>query len=224
MEEHMAAVGNKIKVITFNELMEMDIPQREHLITPWLRERESALIYAAPGVGKSFFALSLSLAVAGGGELVSHWSAPQAKRVLYLDGEMPLDDIRDRTMMLAAGAAPEVRKLLGRNLSFAARQGQNCEVEFYDLAKEPTRDALLEYAVKNRFALVVLDNLSTLATIEDENAASAFNDTVRFLLSLKQAGIACVLVHHSGKNASSYRGSSKIATTFVTAHRGLDKI
>ena len=59
-----------------------------------------------------------------------------------------------------------------------------------------------------------MDNLSTLTSFNDENSASDFNDIVKFLLRLKQEGIACLLVHHSNKGGESYRGSSKIATTF----------
>lgn len=76
------------------------------------------------------------------------------------------------------------------------------------------RDAIINTVRKVGAELIVLDNFSTLATIEDENAASSFNAPIAFLLKLKQAGSACLLVHHSGKSGNSYRGSSKIATTF----------
>jgi hypothetical protein len=62
--------------------------------------------------------------------------------------------------------------------------------------------------------LVILDNFSVLAGVSDENDAAAMQPVLTFLLRMKQAGIATVLVHHSGKNGADYRGSSKIATTF----------
>jgi RecA-family ATPase len=58
------------------------------------------MVYADTGVGKSMFALSAALAVAGGGEFLG-WK-PEEKpdgsgwRVLYVDGEMHVTDIQER--------------------------------------------------------------------------------------------------------------------------------
>lgn len=201
------------QTINVADLLALDLPPREDLVSPWLREGESMMLYAEPGVGKSFVALALALAVAGGGRLLDRWTAPRPRRVLYVDGEMPLDDIRDRVALLmpAAGGDGEA---IRRNLHFMARHRQSPDTAFIDLAREDSREALLTYAQENKIDLIILDNLSTLATIDDENAASAFNAPVAFLLRLKQCGLACLLVHHSNKGGKSYRGSCKIATTF----------
>jgi hypothetical protein len=61
---------------------------------------------------------------------------------------------------------------------------------------------------------VILDNFSTLAEVDDENAASAMSPVLSFLLRMKAAGIATILVHHSGKSGESYRESSKLEATF----------
>lgn len=62
-----------IRTCSFQELMEMDLPRREHLIIPWLRQGESTMVFAAPGVGKSLFALDIALSVAGGGKCIGLW-------------------------------------------------------------------------------------------------------------------------------------------------------
>ena len=62
--------------------------------------------------------------------------------------------------------------------------------------------------------LIILDNFSTLAEVADENEASAMTPVLAFLLRLKQEGRARILVHHSGKSRETFRGSSKLATTF----------
>lgn len=70
------------------------------MLRPWLREHESCLLYSDAGVGKSLFALSAALAVAGNGSFLG-WK-PDAKadgndwRVLYADGEMHMGDIQER--------------------------------------------------------------------------------------------------------------------------------
>lgn len=201
------------QTISLGELFELDIPKREHLITPWMRQGESVMVYAAPGVGKTLFAMSLALAVAGGGILLNTWQAGTPRKVLYIDGEMPMDDIKERARLLLPSAGGSSEAASG-NLHIMARQHQAADAWFIDLAQEASQRHIIEQATRDGIELVILDNLSTLATIEDENAASAFNDTIKFLLKMKQAGIACLLVHHAGKASASYRGSSKIATTF----------
>jgi hypothetical protein len=36
---------------TLGELLDTPIPERQHILRPWLREHESCLLYAATGVG-----------------------------------------------------------------------------------------------------------------------------------------------------------------------------
>ncbi len=204
--------GEGLHPLTLGALRGLKLPKRENLL-PWLRQGESAMVFAPTGLGKSLFALSLALAVAGGGRFIDWWNAPKARRVLFVDGEMPLDDIQARvdTLQPCAGGNCEA---IAANLHIMNRQYQPGGVAYVDLAEEASREALVRHVKKHEIDLVILDNLSTLATIDGENSASAFNDTVAFLLRLKQEGIACLLVHHSGKSGESYRGSSKIATTF----------
>jgi hypothetical protein len=56
-----------LRMPTLGELLKRDIPERQCLLRPWLREHESCLLYTATGVGKPLFALSAALAVAGKG-------------------------------------------------------------------------------------------------------------------------------------------------------------
>lgn len=240
--------GHPIKTCTLRELMEMQLPHRRHLVIPWLRQGESSMIFAAPGVGKSLFALDIALSVAGGGKALGVWQAgagdskteggqrekaPEATRdsnaetapcgwkVLYVDGEMPLDDIRDRANMLMQGKIQQEdgfdREQAGQNLHFMARHQQDdILADFVDLADADSRRNLLARIQRERIDLVILDNLSTLAAFEDENAASSFNGPVDFLQRLKSIGTACILVHHTNKGGEEFRGSSRIATTFET--------
>ena len=221
---------------TLQELLAMNLPRREHLLVPWLRQGESSMVYAAPGVGKSLFALDVALSVAGGGMCLGLWevggrdadsssgdtSRENGWKVLYVDGEMPLDDIRDRVRMLAAGKMQQKdstfsHERAARNLTFMARHKQeDALADFVNLADEDSRLVLLEKIQRDGFDLVILDNLSTLAMFDDENAASSFNGPVDFLQRLKSMGVACLLVHHTNKSGEQFRGSTKIATTFET--------
>ena len=210
---NLIQLGKRPTTISLGGLLRKQLPEREHLVLPWLRQQESAMVFAAPGVGKSLFAMSLALSVAGGGKALGKWDAPRARRVLYVDGEMPTDDIQERAKLLMPSVGGDAEKM-EKNLHILARQEQGGGRIFPDLSDEKGRETLLFLAKRGGAELIILDNLSTLTSFNDENAASDFNDIVKFLLRLKQEGIACLLVHHSNKCGESYRGSSKIATTF----------
>jgi hypothetical protein len=123
---------NVLKAPTLHQLLRTTFAERQYLLFPWLREQESCMVYADTGVGKSLFALSAALAVAGGGEYLD-WK-PQERangdgwRVLYIDGEMHIGDIKERAKMLMH-AVPKVNKEEATaNLRFLARQHQDAKV------------------------------------------------------------------------------------------------
>lgn len=216
----MSMNSGTFHIPTIGEILDHEFPPRGDLVAPWLKEGESALIYAAPGVGKSMFALSLGLAVAGGGKFLD-WEAPKPYRVLFVDGEMPMDTIKERSELLLKALPGVDHSLIRENLHVFARQFQDASVTFPNLAT-PEGQADLEKQAMG-FDLVILDNLSTLANVEDENASKAFQPIVGYLMRMKQLGQACILIHHSGKKSSTYRGSSMLATTFEVI-LGLEKL
>ena len=211
---------HRLKLPTLGQLLEARFKQRQFLLAPWLREQENCMVYAASGVGKSLFALSAALAVAGGGEFLG-WQ-PEARqggegwRVLYVDGEMHIADIQDRARQLRDGIWSLDKAAANQNLRFLARQHQDAGVEFPSITEGAGQAFILEQAKQQNVDLVVLDNFSTLGDVEDENAASSFNAIQQFMLQLKVQGIATMLVHHTGKAEDNFRGSSKLAATFET--------
>lgn len=202
-----------LRTMTLAQLLEHQFPAREDLVAPWLRQGESAMLWAPPGLGKTMLALTLALAVAGGGTVLG-WTSPQPRPVLYVDGEMHIQDLRDRLAMLSGTVSGLDVAAAGGNLTILSRQGQGADVRFPDLTKEADQDEVLRQAAGTDAALVICDNFSTLAEVADENEAAAMSPVLTFLLRMKQAGRATILVHHSDKTGANYRGSSKLATTF----------
>ncbi len=203
-----------LKTRTLEALLRAEFPPRHYLLAPWLRQGESAMLWAAAGVGKTQVALTMALAVAGGGAFLG-WSSAVPRRVLLVDGEMSIEDLQARLAMLAGTIAGFDPVAAGRNLRVVSRQDQGTQAgDFPDLAAEAGQREIVRQAELHGAELILLDNLSTLATLDDENEASAMNPVLNFLLELKARRLACVLVHHSGKSGTTYRGSSKLATTF----------
>jgi AAA domain len=211
-------VSSDLRMPTLGQLLKLTIPERRCVLRPWLREHESCLLYAATGVGKSLFALTAALAVAGNGSFFG-WK-PDTKadgadwRVLYVDGEMHIGDIQERARILM-DAVPDINRTKAQsNLQFLARQHQDPAVDFPEITDaEQGQQRILEKVLDGKFDLVVLDNFSTLGRVPDENAASSFDDIQSFLMKLKK-NVATILVHHTGKAETTYRGSTKLAATF----------
>lgn len=209
----MANAPPCLKPRTLGNLLDADMPVRGWLLQPWLREQESAMVWAAAGVGKTMLTLSIALAIAGGGKLLG-WEAATPRRVLLVDGEMPEDDLRDRLHLLKGTVEGLDLEAARRNLTILARHGQNPDAPFPDFGDPGQHGEIARLIREHDPALVILDNLSTLATLDDENSASATQPVTRLLTRLKQERVAVIAVHHSGKAGAGFRGSSMLATTF----------
>jgi RecA-family ATPase len=81
-------------------LSKLDVPSREPILGEWFREGDLGLIYGPRGLGKTWLAMYLGLQCAEGGQAAT-WTVHKPRPVLYLDGEMPLDGIRERDTALA---------------------------------------------------------------------------------------------------------------------------
>ncbi len=216
----------RLRTRTLADLLAVPLPVQQPLLDGLLKEGQSLMLWAAPGVGKTMVALSMALAVAGGGQFLA-WKAPAPKKVLYVDGEMHLGDLQERLRdLMGAVKGLDEREVKG-NLVVMARQDQDPDTDFPDIAAEPGQDEIFTRVVGGKFDLVILDNFSVLAQVNDENDAAAMAPVLAFLMRLKQANKAAILVHHSGKGGNDYRGSSKLATTFeviagLTAATGIE--
>jgi CRP-like cAMP-binding protein len=218
LEHCQMAVSNLSKLNKYNAktLLEKDFKVRETVIDPWLRTEETAVIWAPSGVGKTMLCLSIALAVAGGGALAD-WKAPTPRKVIYIDGEMNQQDIRDRIKMLTDNEAVTLTSVdtALENLTIIARQAQAIGTDFFDITDKDTQTEILKMARQGNVGLIILDNFTTLSDdLSDENDATQFKRVLDFFLQMKRAGIATILVHHANKGGKSMRGSTALETTF----------
>ena len=194
-----------------------EIRPREMLLDPILPEQGLAMLYSYRGIGKTFLALGIACAVAGGGRFL-RWSAPRPRRVLYVDGELPASTLRERTAMILAGIentepGPDMLRIVTPDL-------QECPMP--DLAT-PQGQQLLEPHLAS-IDLLVLDNLSALCRDGNENEGEGWLPVQEWVLGLRKRGIAVLFVHHAGKNKSQ-RGTSRredLLDTVVTLRHPAD--
>jgi hypothetical protein len=205
-----------IQPLDLHQFLQMKLPPRRLMLTPWLSEKAIAMIYAPRGVGKTLFSLSAGYAVASGNSFL-HWSAPEPRRVLYIDGEMPTVDMQLRLATIVAGCERDADPSFFRMLSAdASEQG------LPDLA---TRDGQIAFddAIGDA-ELVILDNISTLVRAGKENEAESWASVQDWALAHRRGGRALLFVHHAGKGGAQ-RGTSKredVLDTIVALRRPSD--
>lgn len=216
MNAPVAIPAKGLRKITAGQLLDRNFPAREFAIDPWLRTGESALIWAATGVGKTWLTLSLALAMAGAGK-VWEWSSPKPRKVLLIDGEMNVQDLQERMRKLLdeGGVRDFDMEALRSNLLLMPRQFQDPRADFYDIASPESQERILKQMEEARAEVVIIDNLTTCADgLADENDATAFRSIMGFLLMMKQAGKTAILVHHANKAGTDARGSTALEATF----------
>jgi hypothetical protein len=186
-------------IITSTELASLQLAPRRKLLGDWLCEGDLGFIYAFRGVGKTWLALSIARALSEGSS-VGEWNAHQPVKVLYVDGEMPADLMRARD------------KGLGRDTGDV--EFLNHEVLFdrtpkvLNIVNSEVQRAITKRCIDTGVKVVVLDNLSTLASGMKENDSSDWEMVNNWLLQFRRHKIAVIMVHHAGRNGEA-RGTSK---------------
>ena len=191
-----------LRTITLHDLQAMIIPARVMLLAPIIPAKGLIMAFAQRGIGKTFLGLNIAYAVASGGKFL-RWNAPQARPVLYVDGEMPLEALQERVNMLTQSSDRYLPT--SEHFRFLALDMQPLGVSL-NLAL-PEHQALLEAQIGNA-ELIVFDNLSTLVNGGRENDAESWDSMQSWLLRLRRLGKAVLLIHHAGRGENA-RGTSK---------------
>lgn len=189
-----------LKAISMEEFLLSTLPERDYLLHPVIPEQGIVMLVAKRGIGKTFTALHMSLSVAGGLSLFN-WHAPKARRVLYVDGEMPAISMQERLAALATGMAAPPHAM--QNFSIITPGMQSRPMP--DLATTYGQQALEPFLAG--VDLLVLDNLATLCRTGKENESQSWTPMQTWLLDLRRRGMAVLLVHHAGKSGDQ-RGTS----------------
>jgi putative DNA primase/helicase len=169
-----------LKPIGFDDFLAINMSPREMLLSPILPEGSLAMLYAPRGIGKTLLSLSIGLAVASGSPLL-RWRTPRQRRVLYVDGEMPLVSLQERLRAISIGLGAVIP-----NDGFRVLAADSTENGLSIGSEEGQRaiDPLL-----NGVDLVIFDNLSTLCTNGSESASDAWVPMQNWLLKLRRQGV-----------------------------------
>lgn len=186
--------------VALNDFLLMDLPPREYLLEPWLPKAGICMVYAKRGVGKTFFALEIAMAVAFGDTFLS-FKAPKPARVLYIDGEMPANVMQERLCKIMGRMTPNIE--IQQPLIITPDLQQDF---MPDLSTEEGKDAIRPYT--DNADLIIIDNISTLGGCSKENEAQSWFPFQQLALELRRQGKSVLFIHHAGKSGTQ-RGTSK---------------
>jgi hypothetical protein len=193
-----------LRAVTTGELLTAELKPREMILDPILATQSLAMIYSERGTGKTFFGLGIAIAVATGGNFLD-WTAPTARRVLYVDGELPATTLRDRTLALIEGQEKNGSPLqIAEMLRFVTPDLQTVSMPDFSTSQG---QALIEKLLDGT-ELVIVDNLSALCRTGKENEGESWLPIQEWALRLRQRGISVLFIHHAGKNGAQ-RGTSR---------------
>jgi len=197
--------------LTYKQLKVIDIPPKDFVLEPCIEKQGICFIYAATGVGKTLFALNMAYAIAQGGSFLKY-TCPKPRKVLYIDGEMPISQMQERLSIISATHGDLDYE---DNLSILNPD----KVLPYKIPKiDDTKgqEIYLELIAHNNYEVIVFDNLSVLTSL-DENKAEEWGKLQDWFLHLRAMGKTLLVVHHAGKAKDGYRGSSKMLDCVDTA-------
>lgn len=172
-----------------SELLDRHFFPKRLLLAPILWDGTLTLLYGPRGIGKSFLALGIAWAAATGDRFL-RWQASQPRRVLYIDGELAGTNLQQR--LAALGPPPPELHFLSAGLQ--SRLPDLCA----DEERDPTWDLRLEAGFPE---LLVVDSLSSVIG-ETRNAAERWTRARRWLLRMREIGMAVLVVHHATRDGA----------------------
>ena len=144
----------------------MEIPERPKIVGDWFRDSDLGYIFAPRGIGKTWFAHALIASLTTGRDF-GPWKVSKPVPVALLDGEMPPDAVQERLKSL--GADPSFLVVLSHQFLYDEAERS------FQLSDPEQRSALLIYCREMGIKVLVIDNLSSLSNVP-ENDNDAWTD------------------------------------------------
>ncbi|HVW56726.1 MAG TPA: AAA family ATPase [Rhizobiaceae bacterium] len=192
-------------LLSAKTLAGLDIPPRDMIVVPFIATNSINLMYARRGLGKTWVGLTLAKAIALGEDFLAY-EVPEARPVLFIDGEMPLADLQARVKAIGAGNID--------NFEILSSEILHRDLHALNINREEDRElitAMLDRMAEQgrKPALIIVDNLSSMRMGVEENDNSALDLILLWLLTLRHKGYAILLVHHASKSGDQ-RGASRL--------------
>ena len=188
-------------ILEIGQFCELDLTERQEYLSPWIKEGSIGLISGWRGTGKTWFAMGFLDAISRG-ESFGPWECMVSVPCLLLDGEMPTQDIVERSN--------DLRLTLARENPFyiySDAHANHLGLPRAHLASDTWRQKMKRILITRGVKVWVIDNLASLASGLDENTKKDWDPINSWLLELRFSGISTIMLHHVNKEGGQ-RGTS----------------
>lgn len=170
------------------------------LVTGLWSEQAVGIVGGEPKCCKSFLALDLAVAVAGGVPCLRRFAVPRAGRVLLFAAEDALDIVRRRLEGISAAASVALA-----NLDIQVITAPTLRLDL-----DADRRNLAETVARLQPRLLILDPFVRLHRI-DENASGEVAPLLAYLRELQRRhDVAVLVVHHAKKGGGGVRAGQAL--------------
>jgi AAA domain len=181
--------------LTARAWMEKEIPPRDHLLGGVMCTTSRWFIFGETGIGKTLVGMTLGGAVAAGANFL-HWAGQRKARVMYLDGELPIETFKERIELLVKRYGPDI-EFYGYNREDLGDEG------LPPLNTEYGQAWLRREIVAIKPDLIIFDSIMCLlfGSMLDEATWMPMRPFVRWLTANH---IAQIWLHHANDSGKSF--------------------
>ncbi|MEQ8510443.1 MAG: AAA family ATPase [Rhodospirillaceae bacterium] len=185
------------------DFLKLPAPPRTPILGDWLTVGSLTLISSESGVGKSMLGLAIAHSIASGRNFIG-WQCDHARRVLYVEGELPRNMVQDRITALNGtyGAPPP-------------DMWRVADLEGYhpmpNLSTIEGRQIIDDWIEEFKPDVIFIDSLATLILLEglDPNTEESWLPIQKWALEHRKAGRSVVFFHHTNKAGAQSGTKSK---------------
>ena len=213
----------KERIPTFNpmdlsQLIDIDFPPIDWLVDDFIARGDFILCSGQPKIGKSLVWFQLMLHLSRGINFAQLRIA-RPQRVYYVDAEMSAQVMQQRLKLY------DDQPHIG-NKNFLYENCLSSPVRFL-LTTEEQQDELVAKCLDEKIDILVLDNLFSLAKIDDWNKPAEYLDKLNPLIKkLREKKITTVLIDHVNKNGEAFGSQAKLVAidTLMILERDEDEV
>jgi putative DNA primase/helicase len=188
------------------QLPGLELPEQIDWLPPLVRSGSLGMVFAKAGVGKSYFCFWFAAAVACGGNFLKWSGQGLPARVLYVDGEMGIHEVRRRFCEII-GKPGYQSEFIKTSTTFLTPESFPNQI--VAPINSDTGQAFYSEAMQTQDVLF-LDNYCALTQRTGRQSDEEVWAKVQtWLTGLRAAGKCVVLVHHAGKSGDQLGTSTK---------------
>jgi hypothetical protein len=196
---------------------EKEISEPERLLGDLVTRTSRTFLVGSTGLGKTMFGLALACGMASGSGFL-HWRSTRPARVLYVDGEMPAELIKARSVDALRRSCKNIPP--GNLCIFARDLEEQFAKDFSVVGKAAPLNtaeghAFIETLIEQLGGVdaVIFDNVMSLVA-GDQREEIPWSETMPLIEKLTKGRVGQVWLDHTGHNSTRQYGSSTKAWRF----------